>query len=140
MPLKAREFVFLAEELAMAALPGEHPRPERKVMWTTLQLHYGNPAVHFELQPQVHRGLVELGLHFEGTPEANDAWAARLAARAGELMAALGHEWELEAWTASWRRLHRTFAFETLTHDLAQEVAEELTKAVRVLTPIIFDF
>lgn len=131
--LKAREFVFYCEDLALAALPPEFPRPERKVMWTTLQLHYGNPVAHFELQPQVGRGLVELGLHFEGPAEANEAWAQRISTDAGEVMAALGEGWELEEWTASWRRLHRTFPFASLTAELGREVAAQLAMALQVL-------
>ena len=121
----------------MGALPGEFPRPERKVMWTTLQLHFGDPAVHFELQPQPSRGIVELGLHFEGAAEANDVWAARIGANANAIAAALGPEWELEVWTASWRRLHRTWRFTDLTAGLADEVGAEFAKALAVLEPLV---
>lgn len=106
-------------------------------MWSILQLHYGNPDVHFELQPRPSRQQVELGLHFEGAPEANDAWARELARRAPELMSALGDEWELEEWTASWRRLHRVFRFERLNAELADVVAAELVKALTVLGPVV---
>jgi len=131
--LKAREFLFYAEDLALAALPAEVPRPQRKVMWTILQFSWDNPAAHFELQPQPSRGLVEVGLHFEGTAEQNEAWAARVAADAGPIQAELGPEWELEEWTASWRRLHRTYPFEHLTAALGREVAAELAKAMGLL-------
>src|SRR5258708_15911635 len=102
-------------------------------MWTILQLHFGNPAVHFELQPQPSRGRVELGLHFEGRPEANDAAAAFVAQRAPELIPRLGPRWELEAWTASWRRLHRTFPFEVLDARRAPDGRRELTEALTLL-------
>lgn len=121
----------------MAALPAAFPRPERKVMWTILQMHYGDPDVHFELQPQPSRGIVELGLHFEGTLEANDLWAAYIAENAGDLIGPLGPAWELEVWTATWRRLHRTFVFAQLTPELADEVAGELTKVLTLLQPVI---
>ncbi len=135
--MQTREFVFLTEELAMRSLPASVPAPERKVMWTILQLHYGDPTAHFEVQPHMSRQQVELGLHFEGPVERNDAWAARLAARAPELMAALGDGWELEEWTPSWRRIHRIFPFERLDATLAQAVADELVKALTVLGPLI---
>ncbi|MCC7365855.1 MAG: hypothetical protein IT303_15930 [Dehalococcoidia bacterium] len=135
--LKAREFLFFAEDHAMASLPPTFPRPERRVMWTILQLHWGNPAVHFELQPQPSRRVVELGLHFEGPVEANDAWAAHIGAHAADVLCALGPRWELEEWTASWRRLHRTYTFETLTRDLGREVGEELARALTALHPLI---
>jgi len=133
--MKAREFLFYVEDLALAALPADVPRPERKVMWTILQLSWDNPAAHFELQPQPTRSLVELGLHFEGAAEDNETWAQRLAERAGDIQAVLGPEWELEEWTASWRRLHRTYRFEHLTGQLGREVAAELTKAITLLWP-----
>ena len=135
--LKAREFVFFCEDLALASLPATVPKPERRVMWTILQLHYGDPRVHFELQPQVARGVIELGLHFEGPAEWNDRWAALVAERATEISAALGDGWELEEWTASWRRLHRTWPFTALTEDLGREVAGQLATALEVLYPML---
>jgi hypothetical protein len=133
--LQAREFIFYCEDTALAALPKECPRPERKVMWTILQLHYGNPLVHFEVQPHMGRGQVELGLHFEGPAEQNEAWALALSLRAVELMAALGPDWELEEWTASWRRLHRVFSFERLDAVLGRAVGAELCKVMQLLQP-----
>jgi hypothetical protein len=100
-------------------------------------LHYGNPSVHFELQPHVGRGQVELGLHFEGPVEENDRWAAAVASKTDEMLAALGPGWELEEWTASWRRLHRVFRFEKLTTELGREVAGEMTKLVTALHPLV---
>ena len=135
--VKATEFVFACEDLAMRSLPAGLPRPERKLMWTTLQLHYGNPNAHFELQPQVSRGQVELGLHFEGRVEQNDVWAVGLAERACELMAALGDGWELEEWTSTWRRLHRVFRFDQLSAELSHEVGQQLGNAITVLQPFV---
>ncbi|HKS92513.1 MAG TPA: hypothetical protein VJQ83_11335 [Tepidiformaceae bacterium] len=131
--LKAREFLFYTEDQALAGLPADFPRPERRVMWTILQLHYGNPDVHFEVQPQVARGQVEVGLHFEGRVEMNDVWALGLAERAAELRFALGDAWELEEWTASWRRLHRVFHFDALTAQLGREVAADFTRLLLTL-------
>jgi len=133
--LKAREFVFFCEDLALASLGAEFPRPDRKVEWTILQLSFGDPKAHFELQPHVARGIVELGLHFEGEVEANDKRAARIAANAVEVMAGLGPAWELEVWTPSWRRIHRIFHFDALTQELGREVAAEFANALRVLLP-----
>ncbi len=135
--LKAREFLFTCEELAFASLPPEFPRPERRVMWTILQFFWGDPRAHIELQPQVSRGLVELGLHFEGTVEFNDAWAALVAARSSELAGALGDDWELEDWTATWRRLHRTWSFDRLDTGLASEVASGLAVALQTFQPLL---
>jgi hypothetical protein len=135
--LKAREFLFATEDRAMAHLGSIVPQPERKVMWTILQLHYGDPNVHFEIQPQVSRGQVELGLHFEGLPEKNEEWAQRIADLAAPIAGTLGPEWELEEWTASWRRLHRVFPFSKLTSTLASEVAEQYALLITTLHPVV---
>lgn len=137
--LKAREFLFTAEDLALAALPPGFPQPERRVMWTILQFHYGDPNVHFELQPQVSRGQVELGLHFEGLVESNERWAQRIADHAIPVAGTLGPEWELEEWTASWRRLHRVFKFQKLTGGLAADVAAQFTLLMQTLEPLVVE-
>ena len=131
--LKAREFLFYTEDLALAALPEDYPRAERRVMWMILQFYWRNPAIHFELHPQPSRRRIEVGLHFEASLEQNEAWAQRISDNACEVMAAMGPEWELEEWTASWRRIHRTYAFEELTASLGREVAAEFARAMQLL-------
>jgi len=104
-------------------------------MWTILQFYWENPAVHFELQPQPSRRLIEVGLHFESTAEVNEGLAARVARHSCELQAVLGPDWELEEWTASWRRLHRTYHFEHLSGQLGRDVADEWARAITLLWP-----
>ncbi len=128
--LQARQFLFLAEELAMQRLPEPQRPPERNVMWTILQLHYGDPRLHFELQPRPARNDIELGLHFESSAELNEARALVIANGRGRIESTLGEPWELEEWTASWRRLHRTFRAESLTRTLAAEVAAEFAALI----------
>ena len=136
--LKAREFVFLCEDEILTRLSATAlPPPQRRLRWTTLQLHFGDEHAHFELQPQMGRRVVEAGLHFEGPLAQNEAWVELLAANAADLLGELGPAWELEEWTASWRRLHRSFPFERLTVALADEVAGEIVHAMRALYPLI---
>ena len=73
--LKVREFVFFCEDQALAGLPANFPPLTRKVMWTILQLNYGEPQNHFEINTSVGKRQIEVGLHFEGAVEQNDAWA-----------------------------------------------------------------
>jgi hypothetical protein len=135
--LKAQEFVFYTEDLALAGLPEGFAKGDRKLMWSILQYHLGCPEVHFELQPQPSRSIVELGLHFEADVETNERWAEVVARHTVPILAALGDEWELEEWTASWRRLHRVFPAEHLTASLGREVAEQFTRLFLTLQPII---
>ncbi len=135
--LKAREFLFYCEEQALAILGPDLTPPHRKVMWTILQLYYDDPLIHFELQPQPSRGIVEIGLHFESKLAVNDAWAGAVAERATEFIGELGPEWELEAWTASWRRVHRVVPIQRLTASFAREVAREWARAIAILAPFV---
>lgn len=133
--MKAREWLFYTEDLTLATLGESVPRPQRRVMWTVLQFYWDTPAAHFELQPQPSRSLIEVGLHFEGRAEQNEAWAARITPHTAEIQSALGGAWELEEWTASWRRLHRVYHFDHLTGALGREVAAEWAKAISLLWP-----
>lgn len=123
--LKAREFLFACEEFALAGFDCNSAGLQRRVMWTILQYYAHAPWLHLELQPQLSRGVVEVGLHFEGSMEANEAAALALVQRPGTLLARLGDAWEFEVWTPTWRRFHRPFPFERLTPALAREVASE---------------
>jgi hypothetical protein len=136
-PLKAREFLFAAEDHAIRTLAGREMPPERRVMWTILQLHYGDPWLHFEVHPQPSRGRVEVGLHFEGPAEENERAAGLLAGHAAEILERSGGAWEMEEWTASWRRLHRMFETEAFTPSLASEVGEALAGLVAAAHPVL---
>ncbi len=135
--LKARQFLFFAEDHALAVLEPGLVRPQRKVMWTILQLHHGDETIHYEVQPHVGRGQVELGLHFEADAETNEQRARLLAAHAPLLQAELGPEWELEEWTASWRRLHRVYRFSRLTATLGRTVGDDLARLMAVTAPLL---
>ncbi len=135
--MKARQFLFFAEDHAMAMLDADIARPQRKLMWTILQFHHGDETMHYEIQPHVGRGQVELGLHFEADADTNEQRAQLLAAHSPLLQAQLGPEWELEEWTASWRRLHRVYRFTRLTATLGRTVGDDLARLMVVTAPLI---
>ena len=137
--LKAREFLFFCEDQALAKVPSTLRPTGRTVMWTILQLHYGDPKVHYELQPMPSRSQIELGLHFEATVERNDAWALLIARHADQLRAGLGDAWELEVWTPTWRRLHRVYEAGTLTASLASSVGSDLATLISMTGALVRD-
>ena len=61
----------------------------------------------------------------------------RLAAHADELRAALGPAYELEDWTASWCRLHRTLPLRRLDETLADEVGASLAALIVAAEPLL---
>jgi hypothetical protein len=97
----------------------------------------GNPCLHYEVWVQRKTKRLEIGLHFEGDREWSYACAALLAEHATEVAAAIGTEWELEEWTASWTRLHRAFAAPVLSAELADEAAERVVGLMRGMEPLL---
>jgi hypothetical protein len=103
----------------------------------SLQFFRGSPEVHYEVWAQRKTARLEIGLHFEGEQRDNYEAAELLAMRAPDVQAAIGPEYELEEWTASWTRLHRSFAAPSLTPELADDAAERVVALMRGLEPIV---
>ena len=135
--LSTRPFLEEVRDSAVAALPASLGTPHSRVVFTSLQLHFGDPRLHYEVWPVRKTGRLELGLHLEGPQEWSRALAMRLAAHADELRAALGPAYELEDWTASWCRLHRTLPLRRLDAALAAEVGESLAALIVAAEPLI---
>ena len=110
-----------------------------------LQVHFGDPAVHYEVAVHRKSRSVEVGLHFEGAREENDRWLALLAGHADAIRAQLGSTVELEPWTRGWARLHDSRVVSDddwrpkrdLTPALARDVAQRLVRFIRALEPLL---
>jgi hypothetical protein len=135
--LRIREFLAVVREAAEPLLPPERAPFYWRLRFNLLQLHHGDPSVHYEVWVQRKARRIELGLHFEGEREVNYRWAARLAERFVEIRARLDAPVELEEWTRSWTRLHELIAFDALDEALAEQVARWLADLVAVMEPIL---
>lgn len=93
--------------------------------------------MHYEVWVQRKTQRLEIGLHFEGERERSYAAAALLADNMPAVVEAIGPEWELEEWTASWTRLHRSFAAPALTAELADEAAERAVGLMVGMEPLV---
>lgn len=133
--LKVSDFLDHLRECYVAEMGADAGSTKR--VWSLLQVHFGNAAIHFEVWPQRKTGRLELGLHFEGDRADSYHWAEKLSAFAGTALAELGPDAEPEEWTASWARLHETWPLGVLTPELAVEVAERLALYVRTLCPLM---
>jgi hypothetical protein len=134
-PLSIRDFLDVVEAAYLAAMDGDCGQHRR--VWSLLQVHFGNPDVHWEVWPQRKTGRIEVGLHFEAEREKSYEWAARLGEFAGLALAELGPRAELEEWTPSWTRVHETLEFTALSPGLAEEVAQRLVVYVSTLRPLL---
>lgn len=93
--------------------------------------------MHYEVWVQRRTQRLEIGLHFEGDRERSYAAAGLLAERADDIAAAVGPQYELEEWTSSWTRLHRSFAAPVLTVELAAEAADHACDLIRGMEPVL---
>jgi len=121
--MHAQPFLQLVLDQLERDAPAELRPWQARVRHGMLQIHYGNPRVHYELWLQSRTQRAEVGLHFEDEPEVNRRWGALYAERVFELQAALGPTVELEEWTAAWMRLHLTLPMAPLEPPFAGELA-----------------
>jgi hypothetical protein len=122
-PMVHREFLgIVLDRLEREAAAGVLPW-EARVRLSMLQIHFGNPRVHYELWLQGRTGRAEVGLHFEDDAEVNAAWCGQLAERVFELRHRVGPELEPEDWTQSWQRLHLTIPLRPLDESFATELS-----------------
>lgn len=135
--MRAQEFLQAVRERAAAQLPAELRGWHARVMYGSLQTHYGNPRVHYEVWLVTKTGRIEIGLHFEGEREVNRQWAAYLAEHADEVRELAGPDAELEDWTASWTRLHQTVPLGPLDDALCGDVAARLAALVAATQPLL---
>lgn len=135
--LRIRDFLALVHEGIAAGLGPKLDGMEVRQRFGYLQYYRGSPAIHYEVWAQRKTSRLEIGLHFEGERDRNYEAAELLAMRAPDVQASIGPEYELEEWTQSWTRLHRSFAAETLTAELAAEAAARVVALVRGMEPII---
>jgi hypothetical protein len=130
-----RDFLDLVEAAYLSGMDGDCGQARR--VWSLLQVHFGNPQIHWEVWPQRKTGRIEVGLHFEAEREKSYEWAARLGEFAGIAFAELGPQAELEEWTPSWTRVHETLEFQTLSEGLAEVASARLVAYVRTLRPLL---
>lgn len=130
--MQSHAFLASVRDGALAVLPSSLQGAHTRIRYGMLQLHYGNPRIHYEVWLVHKTGRIEIGLHFEADREANHARATELAERVLELREVLGPEVELEEWTPSWTRLHLTLPLGKLDAALSAEVADKLASIVRL--------
>lgn len=135
--MRPQEFLLAVRDRALAALPEEQRNFHARVMYASLQLHYGNPRMHYEVWLVRKTGRIEIGLHFEGEREENQQAAALLAERVHELRDGAGADIELEQWTASWTRLHVTLPLSALSEAACAETAARLASLIAATRPLL---
>jgi hypothetical protein len=136
--MRVHDFMELVQERTLALLPDDlRGICTSRVRFVWFQVHFHSPKVHYEVCLTRKTERIEIGLHFEGPHDFSYRWAERLAEHMPEVSAALGPEWELEEWTASWARLHTTLPYDQPSPALAEEIAEHMAELIKTCQPII---
>ena len=126
-------------QAASSSVP-EYSKWETRQRFGYVQYWRGAHRLHYEVWVQRKTQRLEIGLHFEGDREWSYSCAEVLAEHAVEIAGAIGMEWELEEWTASWTRLHRAFPAPALTAELADEAAERVVGLMLGMEPLLVEW
>lgn len=135
--LSPRDFGAQVLTAARRKLPEVWSEARSRQRYRLVQLHFGDPAIHYEVWVHARTERIEIGLHFEAERERNARWLQTLDERLIEIKADLGIEWELEPWDRGWVRLYRTLPPQLLTPELADTAGAYLAALVGVLQPIL---
>lgn len=103
------------------------------------QLYYRDARLHYEVWNMgERRGRLEIGLHFESRdPAANRRLLAVFSRRMPEVKAALGPQWEAEAWDRGWTKVYETLPYEPFDDERLSAVSRRLARAMTVLQPML---
>jgi hypothetical protein len=147
--LTIRDFLALVDDGVRDGLGKQYASFESRQRFGYVQYWRGAPFqdrshrasqsgwMHYEIWVQRKTQRLEIGLHFEGDRDRSYAAAELLAERALDITAAVGPEYELEEWTPSWTRLHRSFSAPTLTPTLAAEAGRHACDLIKGMEPVL---
>jgi len=127
--------------LIIASLP--EPLRELKVAkpWRwLLQLHYGEPRLHYEVSRLRDREAIELGLHFEHRdPRFNRFMLQGIRRHLFEIKSVLGEEVEAEMWDQGWTKIYLTIPLGNLDDDNLEKVSHKMAEFIRCMHPFYVD-
>ena len=101
-----------------------------------MKVHYGHSEFHFEAWHHTVDGRLEIGLHFEGSGEENDAAFDFFRARVIEIKDILPRA-ELEPWDRGWTRLYETLPAPQLDGGALDAAIEKMSDYIVVLQPLL---
>ena len=136
--LSSSQFMRLLPDATRAHLPPGLRKFRSATRGWLCQLYYRDPRLHYEVWNMgERRGVLELGLHFEGRDRALNAHLLEGFSRCMvEVKATLGPQWEAEPWDKGWSKVYETLPYEPFSDALLAAVSQRLARAICVLQPI----
>ena len=136
--MNSTQFMRALPEAVRPHLPARLKKFRTQGRAWLVQLYYRDPLLHYEAwNLGRHRGLLELGLHFESRNRAlNQHYLQGFQRSMFEVKSALGMGWEAEPWDKGWSKVYTVQELEDFTADYLERVARDLARAITVLQPI----
>jgi len=103
------------------------------------KLHYDRPEFHYEAWHHTVAGRFEVGLHFEGSADANRHAFDFFRSRMVEVKARLPRA-ELEPWDRGWSRLYETLPAAQLDEAVLEDASDRLCAYITTLEPLMVQF
>ena len=104
-----------------------------------MKVHYGRPEFHYEAWHHTGDGRLEIGLHFEGPADENEAAFDFFRVRMIEIKAHLPHA-ELEPWDRGWSRLYETLPAPQLDESVLDSAVGRMADYIVTLQPLLDSF
>ncbi len=143
--LSQKVFIKTLPDMLRPLLPPALQDFQVRQPWGLLQIHYGEPSLHYEVAYVGQRpGRVvtgwELGFHCE----ARDHHLNRLLLdgfrrHLFEIKATLGESIEAEMWDRGWTKIYEVYPGEPLTEAYRAAVAERLAQIITCIHPVFVD-
>lgn len=144
--LSQSKFIETLPPLVRPRLPAPLQDFQARIPWRTLlQIHYGEPALHYEVGyvPPRHGSRAlgwELGFHFEAKDhQLNRYMLNGFRRHLFEIKTTLGERIEAEMWDRGWTKIYEVYPDEPLTEDYRERVAARLAEIITCLHPFFVD-
>jgi hypothetical protein len=135
--LSMRQFLNEVKEQVRAELPAGLRDFQVSASRSLLKIHYGHHRLHYEVWANARDGHIELGLHFEDSPESTERLIAFFDPLIVEIKHELGPQVELERWTPSWGHIYQLLPSQPPTRLLVRVIAGHLVRMITVLQPLL---
>jgi hypothetical protein len=135
------EFLRTLPGVVIPHLPGELQDIQVRQPWRWLvQMHYGDPALHFEVSHVSRLNGWELGFHCESRDaELNRALLRGFQCHLAEIRDTLGERIEAEQWDKGWTKIYEVYPGGAITEVYQAAIGQRLAQIIRCLQPIFAD-
>jgi hypothetical protein len=122
-------------------LPPELQNIQVRQPWQWLvQLHYGDPNLHYEVSHISRLNGWELGFHCESRDhDLNHALLRGFQSHLVEIKHTLGEQIEAEMWDKGWTKIYEVYPGETTTTEYQAVIGRRLAQIICCLQPIFVE-